>query len=180
MKRKTPEVFRIDLKIIAVSMVSPACFMEGWKICFSSVKTNLFFFFKWWYGYIFHLTPISDMVKGRLLFHYPIWNIVSVGYSHPDFVALSILKDKKEKILKLETLAFFHRNTDWQTKFRLPLIYLHFLFISHYNSSLKVLRGKSLFQILKTLIFTLVNLHQSFFNIQVLIISILQNKSRST
>lgn len=82
--------------------------------------------------------------------------------------------------MKLETLAFFHRNTDGQTKFRLPLIYLHFLFISHYSSSLKLLREKSLFQVLKTLIFTLVNFHQSFFNIQVLIISILQNKSRST
>lgn len=35
-----------------------------------------------------------------------------MGCSHPDFVALSTLKDKKEKTMKLEILAFFDRNID--------------------------------------------------------------------
>lgn len=100
---------------------------------------------------MFNFTPVPGLGKRRHLFSRPIRNIVPVGCSHPDFVALSTLKDKREKTMKLETLAFFHRNIDRQTKFRLPIIYLCFLFISHYHSSLKVLRENSLFQILKIL-----------------------------
>lgn len=35
-----------------------------------------------------------------------------MGCSHTDSVALSTLKDKEEKIMKLETPASFHRNVD--------------------------------------------------------------------
>lgn len=41
-----------------------------------------------------------------------IWSIVPVGSSHSDSVALPTLKDKEEKLMKLETLAFFHESMD--------------------------------------------------------------------
>lgn len=52
------------------------------------------------------------MDKRRLLLNYLIWSIVPVGSSHSDSVALPTLKDKEEKLMKLETLAFFHESMD--------------------------------------------------------------------
>lgn len=67
-KRKTPEAIRIDLKIIAVSMIFPLSFTERWKICFYSVKTKLLVHLSsWWWGWIFSLTPPADRDRGRLL-----------------------------------------------------------------------------------------------------------------
>lgn len=74
-------------------------------------------------GLCLQLRTRPDMDKRRRLFGCPIWSVLPVGCSHPDSVALSTLKAKEEKIVKLATLAFFHRDMDRHIKFRLSLIY---------------------------------------------------------
>lgn len=109
MKRKIPKVIRIDFKVIVVSMILPPSFLEGWKICSCSVQELLVCLLVCFNG---DGNTYTSYGQEEASVNCPIGSIVSVGCSHTGSVALSTLKDKEEKIMKLETLAFFHRNVD--------------------------------------------------------------------
>lgn len=113
MKRKIPKVIRIDFKVIVVSMILPPSFLEDWKIRSCSVQELLACLFVLMVmGLYLQLHTHTSYGQEEASVNCPIGSIVSVGCSHTDSVALSTLKDKEEKIMKLETPASFHRNVD--------------------------------------------------------------------